>query len=390
MSIEPSETKSSVFSTIGWAIFLGVSWTWCIGMFLPVLLIRDYGQWAWVAFAVPNVVGAAAMGWVLKRQGESERLVAAHRFACEAFSIVTLAFHIHFAFLVAYLASAATMIIVAVAFLVVFTLGELRRRYDLATAPLVWVTSIVMLVGVYLASDDLVDTIRPGITDRRLLYLMPVMLFGFLLCPYLDLTFHRARQALTPSTSRLAFGVGFGVVFLLMIVGTYLYAPGLGTAFTYGTTRSYLATTMAVALTLHMGIQAGFTVSVHVRELRNPLHWAVAPIAIVAAVAAITYPLFDGLKQNWFEGSYRVFMGFYGLAFPAYVWICMIPTWRSPLRPSRRSLIVCAVAIVIASPMFWLGFIDGRTRWLLPGIAVVLAARLLVPWKRGTIGKNAI
>src|SRR3954471_24793497 len=54
------------FSALNWAAFLGASWTWCIGMFLPVLLIRDYGPSMWWAFAVPNVIGAAAMGWILR------------------------------------------------------------------------------------------------------------------------------------------------------------------------------------------------------------------------------------------------------------------------------------------------------------------------------------
>ena len=51
-----------------WACFLGCSWTWVIGMFFPVLLLRDYGFMGWVVFAIPNVVGAAAMGWVLTAQ----------------------------------------------------------------------------------------------------------------------------------------------------------------------------------------------------------------------------------------------------------------------------------------------------------------------------------
>ena len=42
---------------IGWAAFLASSWTWCIGMFLPVLMIRDYGGWGWAVFALPNILG---------------------------------------------------------------------------------------------------------------------------------------------------------------------------------------------------------------------------------------------------------------------------------------------------------------------------------------------
>ena len=40
---EPSSERASFFSVIGCAIFLACSWTWCIGMWLPVLLWRDYG-----------------------------------------------------------------------------------------------------------------------------------------------------------------------------------------------------------------------------------------------------------------------------------------------------------------------------------------------------------
>ena len=81
---------------LSWAIYLGMSWTWCIGMFLPVLLIREMGIWGWVVFAVPNVIGAALMGWVLKFPESSQRLVESHGVACRAFSGVTIAFHVFF------------------------------------------------------------------------------------------------------------------------------------------------------------------------------------------------------------------------------------------------------------------------------------------------------
>src|SRR5215217_6810354 len=81
---------------VGWAMYLGMSWTWCIGMFLPVLLVRDYGFWAWVIFAIPNVVGAAAMGWVLKDR-VSQSITMAHRPAIKAFSLITATFQFFFA-----------------------------------------------------------------------------------------------------------------------------------------------------------------------------------------------------------------------------------------------------------------------------------------------------
>ena len=47
--------------------------------------------------------------------------------------------------------------------------------------------------------------------------------------------------------------------------------------------------------------------------------------------------------------------------------------------PSRRAVLVFLVAVALAAPMFWLGFIGGRMIWLLPGLGVVLLARLFVP-----------
>src|SRR5437588_1246526 len=81
-----------------YAVFLAVSWTWCIGMFLPVILVREYGVWGWIIFAVPNVIGAAAMGWVIRSTERSEAIVRAHHAALAAFSFVTVSFQIFFAF----------------------------------------------------------------------------------------------------------------------------------------------------------------------------------------------------------------------------------------------------------------------------------------------------
>src|SRR5580658_7234340 len=85
-----------VLRVLGWAVFLGASWTWCIGMYLPALLVRDFGIWAFVIFAVPNVVGAAAMAWVLPNAEASRELVREHKTACMGFSLATVAFNSFF------------------------------------------------------------------------------------------------------------------------------------------------------------------------------------------------------------------------------------------------------------------------------------------------------
>ena len=65
-------------------------------MLLPVLLVRELGVIGWIVFAIPNVIGAAAMGWVLRDPDSSRRIVEAHGPACRAFSAVTIAFHVFF------------------------------------------------------------------------------------------------------------------------------------------------------------------------------------------------------------------------------------------------------------------------------------------------------
>ena len=47
-------------------------------MFLPVLIMREYGIAGWFVFAIPNVVGAAAVGWVLTDGQRAYDVALAH------------------------------------------------------------------------------------------------------------------------------------------------------------------------------------------------------------------------------------------------------------------------------------------------------------------------
>jgi hypothetical protein len=92
------------------------------------------------------------------------------------------------------------------------------------------------------------------------------------------------------------------------------------------------------------------------------------------------------LRQQLWLGSrlsgdliYRLFMSFYGLIFPAYVWICMVPIRGKAAGPTQSALVVMAIAIAVAAPMYWVGFINERTWWLIPAVAVVLVAKLFAP-----------
>lgn len=377
-----------------WAAYLASSWTWCIGMFLPVLLIRDFGWWGFVAFAVPNVLGAAAMGWVLARPCASESLERRHGGAMRCFSLVTILFQLFFALLVVGAADSLLHApIIAIATFLLAAIGAATLRPP-ALPACATVASIALAVAFLALSQSPLETAlaegaRPELPRRDILFLAPVCMFGFLLCPYLDLTFHRARQALPTRSSRTAFGLGFGGFFLVMILFTALYSP----VFLSPVTRLAPA---AVVLA-HILLQLGITTGLHTRELAAPA-WrrsgrgritVIGAAAIVLTIWALLMPALGGgrtepelvPRSGGAEETYRSFMAFYGLVFPAYVYLCMRGAGLT--RSGVRSW---AFAVGLAAPMFWMGFLERATWWLGPGLAVVLLARLVA---RSTRAGNA-
>src|SRR3989338_6528311 len=88
--------KSAIFKIIGWASYLACSWTWCIGMFLPVILMRDYGSLSFLLFLIPNIFGASMFAFVLSKLEMSLLITERHKTACVVFSLVTILFHIFF------------------------------------------------------------------------------------------------------------------------------------------------------------------------------------------------------------------------------------------------------------------------------------------------------
>ncbi len=399
-------------------------------MYLPALLVRDYGIAGFLIFAVPNVIGAAAMGWVLSRKEAARRLVEKHRLACLAFSIVTVAFHAyfitwlarsmgpHFGFEATGAHRAGPWVIAGIVGVVVALM--IRRGLDVWAAALVYIVSLCAIIAFYQPMVSVYDDYRSpafgwgvagGPAFPGALFLAPVCIFGFLLCPYLDLTFHRANLATTPRGGRVAFSLGFGVFFLLMILFTLAYA-GL---FAFPTEYQVVCWA-AIIVSTHVLCQAAFTVIVHLREvvIRRQIASWLLPAATVLFVLAIIAALglardIDDSRLSWIrdelnaqmpmrpgEIGYRVFMSFYGLLFPAYVWLCMIPTRAPRFGPAattepgkphsgldgpigRRKLLVLLIAVAIAAPMYWLGFIERQEIWLLPGLIVVLLSRALLP-----------
>lgn len=375
---------------LGWGAFLACSWTWCIGMFLPALLVRDFGWWGYWAFFIPNVLGAAAMGWIL-RPGLSQRILAHHARAVRAFSFITRAFQ---AFFLAWLCFAVaphgqpelglTVLAFAVGLLVLIRPYSASDGRIALTSIAVWVISV--LCGIFLLnlsfSGKLTagpNTVQAVLTAPQTLYLAPVCIFGFLLCPYLDASFHHAAQraqAAHPAGARAAFTVGFGVLFAAMIGLTAVYLPFFNQPANVHQPRLAI-TAIPLALLVHIALQIGFTIAAHkaaptpdgtVADRRGVTPELAGIALALLAVSAPNLPLGGG------EFIYRGFMACYGLFFPAYVWIVMTPLGRTA---QRRPLLVWALACTIALPFYWQGFIGMYTFWLLPGVAILLAAKLL-------------
>ena len=381
------------------AVFLACSWTWCIGMFFPVYLIGDFGVWGWAAFAVPNVVGAGAMGWVLRRPGASEALIGRHLTAARWFSIVTVQFHIAFGswFFEAMLAgpvgqryvagatSVALMLVIGCALAGLGSKGWYRLAV-VAFAASALAAIAASMTGSTLHWPD--SQARHPLTD--LAFATPVLVAGFALCPYLDLTFHRVRRETPGRAGEAAFWVGFIACFTPMIVLTLFYAGGmLG------------GSVVSLYIVGHIFVQSTFTVGAHLRELfengflrtKDPyaaptirsaaLRTASALALGLAPCAVVLLTYLDPIRENYSFRRlvYECFMSFYGLIFPAYFWIVVIE--RGLSRGTRLGLFVAAV--LLAAPCFWFGYIEQQYAWLAPGVAI--PTLLPVVWRRFAAGK---
>ncbi len=347
-------------------------------MFLPVLLVRDYGLAAWFVFAVPNIIGAAAMGWVMNDADRSRRLLDQHHVACVGFSAVTLAFHAFFLFWLGRVGIIPPMWCAA-AVVGGTVLGLLRRAGGVG---LDWLTAwIALLVSFAVLAKGLSGFSIPawsGLAPHpavALAMLTPVCAFGFFLCPYLDVTFHRAVQQTTRGQRKAAFAIGFGLFFLAMIFLTLLYAGDFSDGSLTDRFGSFGGAGLITWVAAHMAVQIGFTWSAHLRALptmRKIDRWiwlAAAVTAIAAIVALAQIRWFDPAQSEKGEMIYRIFMGFYALVFPAYVWICVIPG------VSRRTIQIWAVVVLLAAPMFALALVGGKMIWLAPALLLILIAR---------------
>jgi hypothetical protein len=237
--------------------------------------------------------------------------------------------------------------------------GVYLLGYGLSRLPAgAWVPVAVALYAGSIFTFSVVDigTLRDiawsgDMTTTDLVFLAPVFVFGFLLCPYLDLTFHRA---LAGSSSRHTFAV-FGVTFVPILFLTVAYSSGI-----------------TAAVLVYITVQAVFTVAAHLREMRSapwPRERGPRVFLLLLPIAAAGLAVAPG------EDMYLRFLGFYGLIFPAYVLFFMAT--RGGNAPSRPQLVAYAAAMLAFAPLLELGFVHRITWPAIIPVPVMLAWTLL-------------
>lgn len=336
---------------------LATSWTWCIGMFAPVLIGSLMGWPGILAFAIPNVLGCALFGY-LRSAERSRSETREHAPAMAFFSAATVAYQVFFAGWLwgpvlrdALPASigAGTALAAGGVFAAAVVLASLPRHLLWLLAAGAYPASL--LTFAFLPWGDLHPIPTEGEWPMSSLWLvLPTITFGFALSPNLDLTFHRARQEVEAGARPHNFAV-FGIAFASMLALTCCYlAAGPG-----GLNNP--------AVRAHMAIQLSVTSALHLSELRLvriAASWRTflgIGAGLVGLSAALAAPGRD---------TYLRFLGLYGLLFPAYAALAL----RTVGRPRPRELVALAVAMAIVTPILDRSFTDGPD-WSTP-LAVVL------------------
>lgn len=334
--------------TIGWGIFCAASWTWCIGMFLPFVLLGQFGWPGFLAFLIPNVIGCAAFGYVLtpaRQQFVRQRCAG----VCLWFSLATMAYQAFFAGWM--LAPSVAFGVVVVAILLAGSFGD---RGWVRLAVIVTAASAVCIGWNFFSGDGAQSTIQLPASGTNppesLLGLIPVIALGFIACPYLDLTFHRALEKSPSRHAFLVFGIVFGST--LFGVASFWDLKANGPTITF-------------ALLSLWAIQLCFTIGAHAREVRP--RWRLAGIWVVLlglALGWITRFAADDTLGDFLgggEATYLRMLVLYGLVFPFFLLFRLrkIPDWLGWL------------AIAACLPFYELGFMQNRTDMLFVPIGLI-------------------
>jgi hypothetical protein len=342
-------------------------------------MLQRFGWPGFIAFAIPNVLGCAAFGYVLKNRAQSEAIVARHSTAMVWFSVITVAYQIFFMFFlladVFALPGELGLVPLLSASIVMglgLVLSFLPDRDWLVLGLITYAVSVTAFAVIGAQPLEGVNWVGER-NMASLLWLTPTLFFGFLLCPYLDLTFHRAIQR---SPSRHSFAV-FGLAFAAMLV----------LSSTMWAMRPVMLPMMAIA---HIVAQLTFTAGAHLREIRlspalsgvNRLLAMVGPFVVVVMMEVVR-SLGSIHHAGFGPNAYIRWLVFYGLLFPAYVAMFM----RSGMDDANRKVnrAVFWVVVVLSVPLYEIGFVQGRTWVLVIPMTLVLGLGVVIPRKTGLV-----
>ncbi len=345
--------------TIGWGIFCAASWTWCIGMFLPFVLLGQFGLPGFFAFLIPNVLGCAAFGYVLtpaRQQFVRERCAG----VCLWFSLATIAYQAFFAGWMLDPPIAFGVVVIAI-----LLAGSFGDRGWVRLAVIVTAGSAACFASEFFSGNGAQSLMHLPTSGTNppdsLLGLIPVIALGFIACPYLDLTFHRALEK---SPSRHAFLV-FGIVF-----GATLF--GVASFWNAHLSSKANGPTITFALLALWAIQLCFTIGAHAREVRP--RWRLAGIWVLLLGLALGW-MTRLAPADWMgggEATYLRLLVLYGLVFPFFLLFRLrkIPDWLGWL------------TIAASSPFYELGFMQNRTDMLFVPIGLIFVLLIAYSDKR--------
>jgi hypothetical protein len=317
------------------------------------------------------VGGAMAMGFYFKTPAQHKSFVTRHKKAISYFSYVTLAYQVFF---VAWLAAVVGISWLPAGVLVLVGLIFFLRANINTWAIVIYAVS-AMLFFVFWRYE------WPAFNLNAKEYwphaVLPLAI-GFILSPYLDITFHRAYRL--SDKPKLSFSIGFGLLFLSLIGFVFLYTSSLGEVFFAQGATSVLIYPLIIFLVL----QISFTIAAHCSELREQ-GFLEAPtlLGLVAGLSILLTVLLLFTKNAgipWLnipfaETLYKAFLFFYSLVFPLYLLF-------------SKSKLTFLGLLALCTPMYASGFLLSLHFSYLLSIGAVVILTAIIITKQPKPGLN--
>ena len=337
----------------------------------------------------PNVIGAAAVGFVWKNATASRAVEQRHGRAMLAFSMATLALHgfviaawlpVMFGWPWAVAALAGAAVVAAAA-----------ERRTPAVALGVAVTLVSLGCFAYWQKDARLWALDLPLPDRLgprdLLLTAPAIAFGFLACPHLDLTLHRARRHTSPPRRphRVPRRIRRRVRRDDLVLADVRAAAAADVLAAPGVHARLLADD---SLAIHIAAQAALTTGLHLREVKRRggprglilgALFAAMGVALGLTLLPVDVAGVESTRLGFDEIAYRLFLLLYGLPFPVYVLLFLTPVGKRAT-PRLRGWVALA-ATGLGAPFAVLGMVTEETRWLLGVYGIVLVAAAVVWWR---------